>query len=72
MGDAVNHGRAHEATAIQEFSKVFKKKVEPCGLFIDHERNFLAATPDGMIPAEDAILEVKCPYTGRKSKIHKD
>jgi hypothetical protein len=35
-------------------------RVKPCGLFIDSEFPFLAATPDGLI-GEDGITEIKCP-----------
>ena len=36
------------------------KKVQPSGLFIDHEFGFLGASPDGIIEDENAIVEVKC------------
>ena len=35
-------------------------KVEPCGLFVDVEKSFLAASPDGLV-GEEAVVEVKCP-----------
>lgn len=32
----------------------------PCGLFVDQNLNFLAASPDGLIN-NDGIVEIKCP-----------
>ena len=34
--------------------------VEPCGLFVDTNKPFLAASPDGVV-GRDAVVEVKCP-----------
>ena len=34
--------------------------VEPCGLFVDTSKPFLAASPDGVV-GQDAVVEVKCP-----------
>jgi len=34
--------------------------VEECGLFVDTEKCFLAASPDGIV-GNDAVVEVKCP-----------
>lgn len=34
--------------------------VTPCGLFIDTEKPFLGASPDGLL-GTDGIIEVKCP-----------
>lgn len=39
-----------------------KIKIQPAGLFVDVELQFLAASPDGLIDT-DALIEVKCPST---------
>lgn len=39
-----------------------KIKIQPAGLFIDVELQFLAASPDGLIDT-NALIEVKCPST---------
>ena len=39
----------------------------PCGLFIRSDY-YLAVTPDGLV-GDNAIVEVKCPYTGINSMI---
>jgi predicted phage-related endonuclease len=45
------------------------KNVQKCGLFVHPDFPFLGASPDGLLLGEDAVLEVKCPYAGRNSKI---
>ncbi|KAH7976022.1 hypothetical protein HPB52_008226 [Rhipicephalus sanguineus] len=35
--------------------------VQPCGLFVDLEHGFLAASTDGLV-GTDRIVEVKCPF----------
>lgn len=67
--EPILHGRAYEATAKQKFEEIMQKKIQPCGLFIDVQYPFLAASPDGIILEEDALVEVKCPFTGRQDKI---
>ena len=39
------------------------------GLFVDVQHPYLAASPDGVLADEFAVLEVKCPYSGREEKI---
>jgi hypothetical protein len=70
-GNAVNHGLVKEEDAIQKFVLTTGKQVAKCGLFVDRVHSFLAATPDGVVAVEDALVEVKCPYNGRRSKIAK-
>ncbi|KAG8227302.1 hypothetical protein J437_LFUL004851 [Ladona fulva] len=40
-------------------------RVTPAGLFIDEDKPYLAATPDGLI-GEDGVVEIKCPYSLEK------
>lgn len=42
---------------------------EKCGFFISAEYPFLGASPDGLL-GEDTIIEIKCPYSSRKSLIN--
>ena len=42
------------------FKKVTGLQIRPCGLFVDQNLNFLAASPDGLIE-NDTIVEIKCP-----------
>ena len=74
---AICHGRIYEQTAIDAFMAKFhrppmaktEKEVKGCGIFIDPRFPYLGASPDGTITGENAIIEVKCPYTGRNEKI---
>ncbi|XP_063229291.1 uncharacterized protein LOC134534727 isoform X1 [Bacillus rossius redtenbacheri] len=58
--EATRYGLENEHSAIQDFEVNFGKKVARCGLFVDKEHPWLAATPDGLV-GDDGILEVKCP-----------
>ena len=44
-------------------------EVRKCGLFINPDFPFLAASPDGVIESNDEKVEIKCPYNGRNKKI---
>lgn len=66
--DAIIHGRTHESTALERFSAFTGLTTRPAGLFIHPEFNFLAATPDALV-GSDFVVEVKCSYKGRNSKI---
>lgn len=66
---ATNHGIIFEDLARREFAFRFKKKVQRCGFYIDHDFPFLGASPDGFITEENAVIEIKCPYEGRNQKV---
>ena len=65
------HGKNYEQTAITIFQRRYNKTVEKCGLFIHPSYPFLGASPDGVVMGEQGIVEVKCPWEGRDSKIKK-
>lgn len=48
-----------------------KVTVRGCGLFIDAQRPWLAASPDGVVTdgANEWLLEVKCPYKHRDKRV---
>lgn len=60
------YAKDKEAEAVAELSKLLTEKgvgrVEACGLFVDSDKSFLAASPDGVV-GEDAVVEVKCPLS---------
>lgn len=58
---ATNYGKEKESEAIDQFTKETGLQIVQCGLFVDENKSFLAASPDGLI-GEDSIVEVKCPY----------
>lgn len=61
---AIAHGLKYEDSAIEKYSQIKNVKVEKCGLFVCPGLPFLACSPDGLILNENAILEVKCPFSG--------
>ncbi|XP_050520340.1 uncharacterized protein LOC126893858 [Daktulosphaira vitifoliae] len=60
----VNYGKINEEVAIKEFKKKTNIEIEPCGVFIDENLNYLIASPDGLI-GSDGIVEVKCPFNAK-------
>ena len=58
------YGKEKEVEALAELNKFLTETgattVEPCGLFVDTNKPFLAASPDGVV-GRDAVVEVKCP-----------
>lgn len=59
---AIQHGKINEPEAIRKYEEQTSSKVSPCGLFVDKEYGFLAASPDGIVDS-NGIIEVKCPYS---------
>ncbi|KAM4894845.1 uncharacterized protein FYW23_006887 isoform 1-T2 [Sylvia borin] len=76
---AMTWGIRNEKVAVEAYKQKSQKggkpvQVEDCGLFIHPEKNWLAASPDGII--KDAatgkdlgLLEVKCPYKHRNRTV---
>jgi predicted phage-related endonuclease len=44
-GPAIKHGRKYEETALKDFEEQTKKSVRECGLFVDVDHPYLAASP---------------------------
>ena len=61
---AVSWGISHEDDAIKQFCNETGKSVEKCGVWLD-ETGLLGASPDGIVNDENAILEIKCPFSIR-------
>ena len=66
---SIKHGKLYEQSAIEAFMAKTEKEVTGCGLFIDPRFPFLGASPDGIIKNENAVVEIKCPYSGRQQMI---
>lgn len=70
-----NEKKAVEAYEVLKSSKTNRPvKVDGCGLFIDKEKTWLAASPDGIVREADTgkelgVLEVKCPYKHRNKSV---
>mgnify|MGYP006270790905 CR=1 FL=1 len=58
---ATEYGNVHESLALADYS-LEHQRVEQCGFFPFSD--WLGASPDGLI-GDDAILEIKCPYSLR-------
>lgn len=59
---AIRHGLQYEQAATEKFSNMLNLEVTKTGLHVSPQFPFLGATPDGLV-GNDAILEIKCPYT---------
>lgn len=69
---ATLHGTIHETVALEQYARVLKKRINPCGLVINPTAPFLGASPDGLVFEEGGTLglvEVKCPYSVRNLSI---
>ncbi|KAG0417891.1 hypothetical protein HPB47_005279, partial [Ixodes persulcatus] len=58
------YGRDNEPKAIERLETDKGVNVKKCGLFVDREYPYLAATPDGLV-GEDTVVEVKCPENSK-------
>lgn len=62
---AVKWGQAKENNAFNDFNETQTDTFLKCGIFIDPEMNYLAASPDGINTSKTKLLEIKCPYSIR-------
>jgi hypothetical protein len=44
-------------------------EIKKCGLFVNQNYPFLAASPDGHSKLDNKLVEIKCPYSGRNMLI---
>lgn len=59
----LEYGRENEPVALRELEKYLRKKIKPCGLFIDSKGfSWVLSTPDGLI-VDDGIVEIKFPFS---------
>jgi len=65
---AVNHGKTYENLALKKFEQEYKVLLKKCGLFVNSNFPYLGCSPDAIID-NHSIIEVKCPFNGRNSKI---
>lgn len=54
--------KLNESTAKQEIEDIKEIEIKEWGLFIDTDKPYLGASPDGLI-GENGIVEIKCPYS---------
>ncbi|XP_022177214.1 uncharacterized protein LOC111038425 [Myzus persicae] len=56
----LNYGHIMESKGRKKFEEMYELNVQTCGLIIDSNLPYLAASPDGLV-GENALLEIKCP-----------
>ena len=61
---AVEWDKRKEIVARQQLQVELGIEINDCGLFIDAEFPYLAATPNDLIIGDDTIVEIKCPCRG--------
>ncbi|KAE9543065.1 hypothetical protein AGLY_002976 [Aphis glycines] len=64
MCKSMAYGIEIEHLARSSFEALLQVSVQLCGLFIDREYPYLAASPDGLV-GEHFVLEIKCPYAAK-------
>ncbi|CAI6362985.1 unnamed protein product [Macrosiphum euphorbiae] len=64
MCKSMAYGIEIEPLARSSFEALLQVSVQLCGLFIDREYPYLAASPDGLV-GEHFVLEIKCPYAAK-------
>ncbi|XP_072757720.1 uncharacterized protein [Anoplolepis gracilipes] len=62
---AVEWGKEKEIVAREQLQVELGIEINDCGIFIDEEYPYLAATPDGII-RDDTVVEIKCPYAAQQ------
>ena len=65
---ALRWGKDNEPKAVKEYESRLGATVTPSGLTLHPHLPYLGATADGVV--HDAVIEVKCPYSGRFKSIH--
>ncbi|XP_072428276.1 uncharacterized protein [Chiloscyllium punctatum] len=82
MTPAMKWGIQNEPAAIKKYEKLKSEDigrqvtVKSCGLFVDPGKNWLAASPDGVVVDKATgdtigLVEVKCPYKHKNHTINK-
>lgn len=69
LSASLTHGLKYENVALKKFSELQQVKICKSGVVICKDYPFLASSPDGIIQEENALVEIKCAYTGREQKI---
>ncbi|XP_060855780.1 uncharacterized protein LOC132950906 [Metopolophium dirhodum] len=60
----LQYGRDTEPIARKKAECIIGEKIQICGLIVDPDEPYLAASPDGLI-GKTAIIEIKCPYIAK-------
>ncbi|GFY73759.1 yqaJ domain-containing protein [Trichonephila inaurata madagascariensis] len=55
---------AREEVARKLYEREYSTEVKMCDLFVDKDKPFLCASPDGLV-GDDGLIEIKCLYSAR-------
>ncbi|GFX55672.1 hypothetical protein TNCV_269601 [Trichonephila clavipes] len=55
---AMKYGLANEEIARKQYEREYSTEVKICGLFVDKDKPFLCASPDGLV-GDDGLIEIK-------------
>ena len=69
MNEAMAYGISSESIVRDAFVNLTGKIVNKIGLVIKIDQPFLAASPDGIILTEKALLEIKCPFSCKSKAV---
>src|SRR5690625_4405169 len=61
---ATNYGQQHEPLAVLDFMSEYNETVQDAGFYVHPENEWLGASPDGFV-GDDALIEIKCPFSLR-------
>jgi hypothetical protein len=64
LSESLQWGIDNEEKAKQKLEEI--TGLCSCGLFVDIEKTFLGALPDGLVDL-DSIVEIKCPFAARNT-----
>ena len=64
------YGREMEVRARSSYSEKTGNIVIDSGLIVKHGQSWLCSSPDGLIPSENACLEIKCPSSCEGKEIN--
>lgn len=61
-------GKKYESVALEKFEGATGLKTAKCGLFVNREHPYLAASPDAVF-GQTIPVEIKCPFVSRNKNI---
>nr|XP_029731017.1 uncharacterized protein LOC109417047 isoform X2 [Aedes albopictus] len=66
---AIKYGKDNEPKAYACYKRKRNPLVKKCGLVVKSDENWFAASPDGVDPLTNVILEIKCPVSGESGTL---
>lgn len=63
--DATRWGEEHEPVALAFYEGLENTKLDLAGFVVHPEIAWLGGSPDALLPAENLLIEIKCPFSGK-------